>query len=171
MSKLYPKSLSGKKHAGFTLIELLVVVLIIGILAAVAVPQYQKSVEKARVAQVVAVLKAVKEAEELHFLANGFYTDDVESLSIDWTCPQGWTCLLRRDAYGGAAVYDKVEAYRTDKKTLGVVYSFKSRADNTALADALYCWAKPSDAFAVSVCKSMGPDFKSDSSYVRHYIR
>ena len=68
---------------GFTLIELLVVVLIIGILAAVAVPQYQKAVEKSKVAQALALLRSMYQAGQAHLLASGQWPSSVEELDIE----------------------------------------------------------------------------------------
>ena len=72
---------------GFTLIELLVVVLIIGILAAVAVPQYQKAVEKSKATQALSLLKSISQAAEGYYLANGTEFTSFDDLSIDipWT--------------------------------------------------------------------------------------
>ena len=56
---------------GFTLIELLVVVLIIGILSAVALPQYEKAVAKAQVAKVLPWFKKIKEGRQMYVMTSG----------------------------------------------------------------------------------------------------
>ena len=78
----------GRAVRGFTLIELLVVVLIIGILSAIALPQYEKAVEKAKAMQGLVLLKSVAQAAESYYLANGQYPIKFEDLDIhlpaDW---------------------------------------------------------------------------------------
>ena len=72
---------------GFTLIELLVVVLIIGILAAVALPKYEQAVAKTRYMSLLPLLRAISDAENVYYMANGTYTLDFTQLDI--TMPAG----------------------------------------------------------------------------------
>ena len=69
---------------GFTLIELLVVVLIIGILAAVAVPQYQKAIEKTRAAEVYTLLSSLYRAQKAYYLSSGQWAKDFSELPIEF---------------------------------------------------------------------------------------
>ena len=74
---------------GFTLVELLVVVLIIGILAAVALPQYAKAVEKARMAEAIMIVEKIAQANDLYKMENGNYTNNINDLGIEFTGADG----------------------------------------------------------------------------------
>ena len=77
------KQVQHDNRRGFTLIELLVVVLIIGILAAVAVPQYKKAMVKSRASSVLPVLKTISEAVEMFWGNNGKFPSSLEELDIE----------------------------------------------------------------------------------------
>lgn len=75
---------------GFTLIELLIVVLIIGILATIALPQYQLALEQARVRSGIVFMDAWIQAEEIYYLNHGNYTTDWNELDIKIPLPKDW---------------------------------------------------------------------------------
>ncbi len=92
-------------NVGFTLIELLVVVLIIGILAAVALPQYQKIVDKTRAVEAIIQGQTLLKAHQVCYMTNG--TDcamdilPVEMPSL-WVCPEGvGYCQMRKSQPSG----------------------------------------------------------------------
>ncbi len=85
-----------KNKKGFTLIELLVVVLIIGILAGIALPQYQRAVTKSRVASILPIMRRWKDALMEYKLQHGDYSCEGNgcglglgaTLGVNW--PSDW---------------------------------------------------------------------------------
>lgn len=83
----------GMTQKGFTLIELLVVVLIIGILSAVALPQYQKAVGKSRVAEAKLALSTLQKASYVAYLETGEHPT-IDSLSVSLPLSKNWDYFI-----------------------------------------------------------------------------
>ena len=96
----------------FTLIELLVVVLIIGILASIALPQYQKAVRRSKIAEAKKNLKKLVEATDLYLLSNQLAnsTDiDMDDLDISVSDSANWEydieeCLTSSNGQQGCVI-------------------------------------------------------------------
>ena len=105
-----------KNKPAFTLIELLVVVLIIGILAAVALPQYQTAVEKARGTEALTLLRAILTAEQVYHMSTGQTTGNLADLDIDMPSgSSGNTFTIKNTTYSFDSANTSFIARRTYK--------------------------------------------------------
>ena len=82
MEGIMKKEKKNNKKKGFTLIEILVVVLIIGVLAAIALPSYMRSVERSRAAGPITNLGSIAKAQKSYRMGTEHYTDNVGNLDI-----------------------------------------------------------------------------------------
>lgn len=150
---------------GFTLIELLVVVLIIGILSAVALPQYEKAVFKARVATVLPLMRRWYDALAMYKLENGNYNSlDPNALGVDW--PEGWAtrhggnCWTGEDpkgiwkCHGNMNMRGQITCLYKDGLTQ-IRYYQPDESFNTNLAGKRTCYYS-NNSSAEKNCKTLG---------------
>ena len=96
------KNANISRLGGFTLIELLVVVLIIGILAAMAMPQYFKAVERSRMAEAVTLMNSITQAQRRKFMQTNRYANEFEGLDVSPKGATGRMYFTKGDPVTGA---------------------------------------------------------------------
>ena len=161
------KTFMKTNNKAFTLVELLVVILIIGILAAIAVPQYQKAVMKANLHKGIPLVESLYQAQQAYALTHGDFATDIDALDI--TIPKDSSCEKKHN--------ENTSQYNCPFGTFGLnsgkyailyldpngnyVYihylrDYTSYYNITLEKGKRYCWAKPANKIANEVCQSMG---------------
>ena len=149
---------------GFTLIEILIVVLIIGILGAIALPQYQRAVLKSRFAALMPIAKSMADSNEAFYLEHGEYADNAEDLPIQGR--RNYTDGTELE-FGTMTGYSYVLATRdNDFPNNYIVY--QKHSEN--FPGEIHCEADANNTQAQDVCKSFGPtDRKSTRLNSSHH--
>jgi len=139
-----------KNKKGFTLLELLVVVLIIGILAAVALPQYKLAVEKSHIAQVLSAIRTIARAQELFYIVNERYANDISELDVDISTPEGWILKFYNDN-----TYHKVHYNRYIGNSYIEIISYYTNCGEICIHPGMvYCWASKNDNYGQKICST-----------------
>ncbi len=119
---------------GFTLIELLVVVLIIGILSAIALPQYTTAVEKSRAAEAITLMGTLRYAAERTRLQTGDWPTDFTVLDIEMPQATGSTSETKNFTITGEKADDGTYVITADRGLESNNYKLLTTVDTDGTA-------------------------------------
>ncbi len=177
-----------KNKKGFTLLELLVVVLIIGILASIALPQYNKAVMKANLHKGMPMVESLYQAEQLYFLEHGEFATDIDDLALE--VPHDAASCEKWEDEGLSGLncpWGSVEIAWGNQARVNFLYPISDSTAQIAYTHLLedwplsvvtggkfkqgfrYCFAKTANQTAKEVCQSIGGVSVGNTSLWTYY--
>lgn len=128
-----------KRKTGFTLIELLTVVMILGILTAIALPQYRQATERANAANALINVRSLFDAAKRYYSSRSYWPTSLTGLDVTLMLNPGSTNQSGEFEYTFDAANRTVTATRIIGNTAGNSYSLTAAYSSGGKRDVFTC--------------------------------